>query len=399
MIVWDILLGLAAQYIQYLGTKKLTAAELAVAFYSLGISTNISATRDRIYISMDGLDESFSAGVSVFEHYLKNLQPDEDALKNMIDGILKSREDAKLSKGNILRRGMLNYAKYGTESPLRNIMSEEELHAVTTEKLMENIKRMMQYKHRIFYYGKTDPLEVLKVLNEHHKISKKGVLAYPLPVTYTQLEMKQDQVYFVNYDMVQAEFMMVAKDKLYDPTLAAQTQLFNAYFGSGLSSIVFQEIRESKGLAYSSWSRYSTPRTVDESHYITSYIGTQADKLPDAVNAIKELMDNMPVAPMQYDAAKESVMKKIASQRTTKSAIFWSYENAKRHNMDYDIRQDIYEAMRTTEITDLIKFHESHIQGRNYTFLVIGSRDKVDMDFLKSLGEFKELTLEDVFNY
>ena len=57
----------------------------------------------------------------------------------------------------------------------------------------------------------------------------------------------------------------------------------NEYFGGGMSSIVFQEIRESKALAYSVYSTYTLPKDTNTSHYLMSYISTQADKLSEAV--------------------------------------------------------------------------------------------------------------------
>ena len=48
---------------------------------------------------------------------------------------------------------------------------------------------------------------------------------------------------------------------------------------------------------------------------------------------------------------------------------------------------------------DLNRFFEEHIADRTYTYLVIGDKNKLDMDYLRSLGEFKELTLEEIFGY
>ena len=39
------------------------------------------------------------------------------------------------------------------------------------------------------------------------------------------------------------------------------------------------------------------------------------------------------------------------------------------------------------------------IKDRKYTFLVIGNKELVDHSALKQLGEYQELTLEDLFGY
>ena len=51
--------------------------------------------------------------------------------------------------------------------------------------------------------------------------------------------------------MVQTEFMLLNRLDLLDNKLTSKIQLYNNYFGSGMGSIVFQEIREAQGLAYS----------------------------------------------------------------------------------------------------------------------------------------------------
>ena len=57
--------------------------------------------------------------------------------------------------------------------------------------------------------------------------------------------------------MVQAEILFLTKADLYDKTLVPTVSLYNEYFGGGMGSIVFQDLRESKALAYSAMSRYS----------------------------------------------------------------------------------------------------------------------------------------------
>jgi len=147
--------------------------------------------------------------------------------------------------------------------------------------------------------------------------------------------------------------------------MAAST-LFNTYFGSGLSSIVFQEIRESKSLAYSAWSNYSTARKKDDSNYVMAYIGTQANKMPEAVDAMMNLMSNMPEAEEQFNAAKEATLKKLAAQRITKSNIFWNYERLQKLGINKDNREEMYNAIKNMTIEDLRNFFNKNIKGENY---------------------------------
>jgi predicted Zn-dependent peptidase len=51
--------------------------------------------------------------------------------------------------------------------------------------------------------------------------------------------------------MVQAEIFWVRNADQYNAAETPTVNLFNNYFGGGMGSIVFQTIRESKALAYS----------------------------------------------------------------------------------------------------------------------------------------------------
>jgi len=199
--------------------------------------------------------------------------------------------------------------------------------------------------------------------------------------------------------MVQSEILLLAKGEEFTPKKMAASRLFNTYFGSGLSSIVFQEIRESKALAYSAFSSYSMAREEGEPDYTMAYVGTQANKLEQAVGAMMELMTNMPEAEDQFNQAKEATLKKIASDRITKSDIFWTYEGLKKRGIDNDNRKEIYDAINAMTLKDLKVFFNNNIKGENYNVMVIGNKKDMDFDALSKLGEIKELDIDYLFNY
>jgi predicted Zn-dependent peptidase len=91
--------------------------------------------------------------------------------------------------------------------------------------------------------------------------------------------------------MVQAEIDWIRPTVKFDPAQTPVVELFNNYFGGGMSSIVFQTIRESKALAYSTYAYYFTPNTKDEKYYLVGYVGTQADKLNEAIPSMNELFN------------------------------------------------------------------------------------------------------------
>jgi len=392
----DRMVSLAAGYLRYLGTDKYTPEQLKQEFYKIGINYNVNASANRTYVGISGLKENLDSGLVLLEHLWDNAMPNQDSYNKYVDKILKGRQNGKTQKGNILWSGLMSYGKYGENSPLRNIYTIKELQAINPQQLVDKIKELRNFKQRIFYYGK-DIDAALASLEKNHAIPE-NLSDYPAETSYFEKE-TGGNVYFVDYDMVQSEMVLLAKGEEFDPKKMAATRLFNTYFGSGLSSIVFQEIRESKSLAYSAFSGYSTASEKGDSNYVYSYIGTQANKMPQAIDAMMELMTNMPEAEMQFNQAKEATLKKIAAQRITKSNIFWTYEGLKKKGIDNDNREEMYNTIKNMTLSDLKSFFDTNIKGESYNVLVIGNKKDIDMKALSKLGKIQEMDIDYLFNY
>lgn len=391
-------LALAIQYLPYLGTDKYSATQLQEEFYKLGLSFDVNTSRDQIYVTLSGLNESLQPGVELFEHVLTSVNSDSEAYDKLVDGIVKERQNTMLSKDAIFRSGMINYATYGDHSPTKNILSKDELSEMNTDVLASKIHELNNYKHRVYYYGPASQEEVKTIVSNAHTVVT-PFKDYPEAIVFNELETTDNKVFYMHYDMPQVEMMMISKGQQFNVDLMSKSSLFNQYFGAGLSSIVFQEIRESKALAYSAYSYFSVPRKKENSHYVKAYVGSHVDKLSVATEAMLELMNDMPKAEVNFDAAKDAALKKIETQRVKDRDVFWSYQSALKRGLDYDVNEKMYTEIQALDLDQLGEFFNANIKGLNYSFVVIGDRNKVDQDVLKGLGEFKELSMDDIFGY
>jgi len=391
-------LPLAIRYLDYIGTNDKTPADIRKEFYKLGISLYVNAMDDRSYVSITGLEESMEDATKLFENLLNNAKADTSSYNKFIDGIIKGREDAKLDKYSIMYDGIFSFAKYGKFSPFTDIISEADLRAIDPNSLTDILKNLEQYKHRIFYYGTNEMASVKETINKYH-ILPATLKDIPTETDYPKLEFTENKVYVVDYDMVQTWLLMVTKDESFNKNIMPFAKIFGEYFGSGLSSIVFQEIREARALAYSAYSTFRIPQKVTDNYYSYSYIATQADKLGDATNAMLALLNQMPKADIQFEAAKTSVLQNYQTDRITKSNIFWSYMNCIDLKIDNDFRKDIYEGVKNMDINQLEDFFNKHIKGKNYTFIVLGNKNLIDMKTLEKLGKVEILSLQDIYNY
>ena len=393
----NVKLPLAVNYLTYLGTDKYSPEDFQKELYKLGLSLGVSSSDDRSYVYISGLDKSYEKGIELIEHLLANAKPDQKAYDDYIDGILKDRQNAKLDKDQILWSGLYAYGKYGKVNSNTNILSEEDLKSIKPEELTNLLKEFLSYKHEIFYYGQKSLDDARNILANYHKPS--NLKDIPAKIEFIEQETNSNKIYFVDYDMVQTNIVLLSKGKKLDNSLNSDITLFNEYFGGNMSSIVFQEIREAKALAYSAYANFSTPSKLDKSHYLFAFIATQADKLKIATDAMLGLLNDMPKLQKNFDEARENIMKRIETDRITKKIIYWTYKNNLEVGITHYTRKDVYERMKTFTIADFDKFYLENIKDKNYTFLVIGNKKNLNIEVLKKLGNVEELTLEDVFNY
>ena len=135
-------LPLAMEYLPYLGTDKFSPEDLQKEFFKYGLSMNVNTGNDRCYVNITGLQKYFEKGVELLEHVLLNVKPDQDAYTELVKGILKKRQDAKLNKNTILWNGLVNYGKYGSLNPFTNIIKEDELKNIDPAELTKLITEL-----------------------------------------------------------------------------------------------------------------------------------------------------------------------------------------------------------------------------------------------------------------
>jgi len=394
----DKLLPLAVEYLPYLGTSTMSPAEVQKELFKLGVNFDVNTGNDQSYVVLTGLEETFEEGVVFFESLLADVQANPASYAELVRGMMKKRADAKLNKRTILFAGMKNYAQYGASNPFNNVLSEEELMNVDANELAGMLQSLTSYDHRVLFYGPQKIDDVQKVLNDHHNLPE-ALNPIPEAANYAEIETAENKVFFCEYDMVQSELMMMHRGPEFSVDLLPEAKIFSQYFGSGLSSIVFQEIRESKALAYSAYAGFTSPSKAEDHHYIRGYIGSQANKLEDATNALLDLMSTLPRADKQFNQAKTSALKQIETNRTTGNSILWSYEGAKKRGVDYDLNSKLYPAISDIDFDKIQGFFDSNIKDKPYTYLVIGKKSEMDMSALEKLGPVQELTLEEIFGY
>ncbi len=392
-------LALAAAYFSFLGTKNRPATAVQQAFFRLGTQLEMECNDDRVFITLQGLDESFEPAFELLSDLLKNLQPDEAALENLVADVFARRENAKKDKQTILRKGLVNWAKHGPVSAFSDVMPREKIMALTAEELTGLVRGLTGFEHTLFYLGPRPIGRVADFIKKLHPLT--ADLKKPLPEkNYPELKTSRNRVFFIDFPSVQVELMSVSRGTpRFDVEELCMAEWWNQYFGYGLSSIVFQEIRESKALAYAAYAYAASPAKKRNGHWLQTYVGTQPDKMATAARAFQQIMAAMPVSPEQAEQARLSIVKNIAAERMRPENIYWSWRGLRERGLKSEVNRHVFDKISAAELMDLVDFHLKKVKGRSFTWLVLGEKKRIDFKFLRQIGPVRELSLAEVFGY
>jgi predicted Zn-dependent peptidase len=166
-----------------------------------------------------------------------------------------------------------------------------------------------------------------------------------------------------------------------------------------MNGIVFQELREARGLAYSAWAYYVTPDKKGDKEYYQTSIITQNDKMMDCVNQFHTILNEMPASETAFQIAKDALTKQLASQRTTKFGVISAWLTAQRRGLDYDLNEKIYNALSTLTLQDLVSFEKERMANKHYRYIILGDEKELDMEALQKIAPVKRLTTEEIFGY
>ena len=396
-IISDPALNLAFDYLSYLGTPTRSAEEIAQQMYQLACDFSFGSGTTQTSVSVRGLDENMSQALEIVEDLAYNAIPDEEILADLKEDILKPRKDAKLNQSSCFS-ALQRYVFYGPEYIASTTLTDAQIEAVTSEELLAKVKDLLACQHEIRYYGPKTEAEVAEFIKSEHKIADNPQPLEREYVTYNTVDV--NKVYMAQYDAKQIRYFQYSNrgEKL-DLASDAQLTLYNDYFGGGMNAIVFQEMREARGLAYSSSARLYMPSHKDDTYMYYAFIATQNDKMKTAIEAFDEIINDMPESEAAFNIAKEALISGIRTSRVSNGQIIGSYISSRELGLTEPRDKQIFEVAQTLTLDDIKAAQQKWVKDRTYAYGILGDIKDLDVNFLKTLGPVQTLTLEEIFGY
>ena len=394
----DLRYDLAFNYLNYLGTTTLTPQQFKQRMYKLACNYNASVADNYTYVTISGLSENMPQAVALVEDLMKNAVVDTEAYSRLVDQILKARADAKSNQEQCFAR-LMEYGQYGPNNSYTNILSEEQLRNTDPAELLQLMKGLSDMQHTVAYFGPMSEKDFSASISKLHK-TPKNLLDLPFGMDYMEQPTPETEIILAPYDAKNIYMVQYNNNERdWDPSHSAVISLFNEYFGTGMNGIVFQELREARGLAYSAAAVYNQPSRMGHKEDVYTYIITQNDKMMDCVDEFNKLIADIPQSDGAFNLAKESLMKKLASRRTTRFGVIQSYLIAQERGIDFDIYSKVYKELPKLYLFDIVDFEKENMAGKPYRYLILGNEKELDMDRLEKIAPVQRVSLEEIFGY
>ena len=392
-------LSLAFDYLSYLGTPTRTAEQIRKEMYDLACTQRLSCGSTQSYLGVSGLDENIGKALDIVEDLIFNALPDTTVLAELKSDIFKSRSDNKLNQRACFS-ALQKYIFYGPEFIRKTTLTNEQVAALTSDELLQAVRDLYGKGHDILYYGPSDESAARKTLAEHHRISENPE---PLAKAFPAVRrVESSEVFIAPYDANQFYYLQYSdRGETFSVANDPWTRMYNTYFGSGMGAIVFQEMREARGLAYSASAYLSDLGHKDCDYIFYAFIASQNDKVKEAVEAFDSIINDMPESEKAFEVAKTSLLTSIRTGRTTGFGVLSEYLDLQDHGLTEDREKAVFEQVQGMTLADVKAFQEKWIKGRKYVYGILGNQNdpKFDNEFVSTLGPVTELTLEEIFGY
>ncbi|OIJ09952.1 peptidase M16 [Anaerobacillus arseniciselenatis] len=273
------------EHMFFKGTKKRSAQEIAEAFDGIGGQVNAFTSKEYTCYYAKVLDDHANIALDVLSDMFFDSQFEKRELekeKNVVLEEIKMYEDAP----DDIVHDLLAQASYGSHSLAYPILgTQETLQSFSESTLRDYMDDQYTAENVVISVaGNVDESFIEKVKEIFSAVKKSGKeRQYITPAFMSEKKVRQK-------DTEQAHLCLgfnglkIGHDDIYSLVL------LNNILGGSMSSRLFQEVREKKGLAYSVFSYHSS---FHDNGMLTLYSGTAPSQLDELYETIMDTLMNL----------------------------------------------------------------------------------------------------------
>jgi len=386
--------------LNFAGTGKDKAADVARRFFEMGVKASFSCGDYGFLMRLQGLDSQFEPALKLGEAVLWNAQLDEERFQAKLQNLLSDRADEKKDP-KTLRQALRNYIRYGEKSGFIDRPSAAELKKLNSLSYSSFRDQLRKQNFKLYYTGQLPRDQVEKLLHAHHQPTQITVpLLNPRQAPELALLNRNSQavkIYFLDNPSVQSQIDLVIPGQSVKPEEMLLNSFYNEYMDGGMGAVMFQEVREARALAYSTWSYYLQGSRLGDQDQMMGYIGTQADKTVEALKLFVTLMKSPPKSASHFERAMRALENRYRSEVIDYTGVLGRFQYWSDLGLDKDPRPEEFSRLPKLTLDQLFDYLNQKVASQPLTFTVVGDKTKIDLKALQTLGEVEEIKVESLF--
>jgi predicted Zn-dependent peptidase len=393
------LLKQLSSYIPLLGTKTQSFNQFRTRLQTLGSTLDFEVDDQCFNIKVSGFDRAFGETIATVSDFMCNIKAENDKLKTLVDDA-KVTQKAFFKSNNEVAEALFEYIQYGKYSQFLNKPSLKEIKKIKGQTLIDLFYEIQQIECSMHYCGTLETNKVVDIIKDNLAIEritqKSNSPVYRDFVTYNK-----PLVFFYHIPDVFQNiiYAYMACEPIETLQKRHEATLFSRYFGEGMSSLMFQEIREFRSFAYYTSGAYRLPpfcRTVHPTRFI-AYLSTQCDKTVDAIDVLNSLIQKMPKRQDKISSLIQAAINQTNNDYPTFRDISSKIAAYSRDGYTDDPNRKLLEDIEQMQMEDIVNFHQSYVKGRTLVYVVVGNSWKIDMRKLKNFGDIIRVKKKDFY--
>ncbi len=386
-----------AELLNLLGTTEYSFNEFKSELQKIGTTISFSSDKNYFTINIKGFDKNLDKSLMFLDSFINNVKGDDSKIKNLVQ-TAKAARKTEISEPSTVGRALRDYAMWGENSYYLRRLRAKDIKSLKSEDFLKSFKNALQYEVDIFYSGKVDLEAVSKTIQENITFNE-NIKPAKSPKDMSLDKISENTIYLLNdKKAVQSQINFVINGSVLNDKEYTISQAYNKYFGRGMGSLVFQEIREFRSLAYSCGAGYISPFYSENEGYFNGYIGCQADKTIEAITVFNDITFNMPEKPDRMSQITSGLIKGINTNRPSFRRFPSMLSNWMKKGYKEDPRKKRVDYYETMNFNDVINFQKNNILGRSMLITILTDVERVDMEQLKKFGKIVEVNREDILN-
>ncbi len=384
----------AVGLLELFGTESKTFEEIELELQKMcaSMTLNVNAGYCQLYLS--GFEENLEEILTLCQDKLFNAKFDDSKIDLMMENYYASRM-LNRNDASTWDNALYNYVIFGDNSYYKNQTPIKKWLKRDSDEIISEVETVFNYSGDIGFIGNTDTQEVIKMLNDYGLIKNDAVKADKK--VKKRINYDENVVYFVhNKKFKQSNINFYVPSENLNDKEKLISRVFNKYFGTDMYSIVFQEIREFRSLGYSAYSNFSYDYLDRYPGYLFAFVGTQADKTNEAVEAMSGLIKEMPKKMEKFNVSKEALLMSRNSQYITFRNIPVNVAYWVEEGYDHDPRVDNTNYIKETTYDDIDNFYQTKVHERPMVIMIVGNKKDIDLTDLERYGTVKILKYKDI---